>query len=155
MRCRAVVDLVVIVVASGCSAATRTSAVLPADAFARAEDLYARSDYAGAAQAYEEQLALQPSDPRNDRVLFRLGLIHLVYGSPEKDPERGEERLRELTHRFPASPLREAADYVLALRHEVAALAAESGRHSQEIRRLESQLEALKRIDLERGDSPR
>jgi hypothetical protein len=51
--------------------------------------------------------------------------------------------------------LREAADYVLALRHEVAALAAESGRHSQEIRRLESQLEALKRIDLERGDSPR
>jgi hypothetical protein len=149
------VELVAIVVAAGCSAATQTSAVLPTDPFARAEDLYARSDYSGAAVAYEEQLALHPSDPRNDRALLRLGLIHLVYGGPERDPERGEERLRELAHRFPASPLREAADYVLALRHEVEALAAESGRRRQEIERLESQLEALKRIDLERGDSPR
>ncbi|HYO46635.1 MAG TPA: hypothetical protein VEY33_08105 [Gemmatimonadota bacterium] len=120
-----------------------------------AEALYSRSDYAEALRAYEEHMSARPDDPRNDRVLLRLGVIYLLYGAPDRDPERGEQSLRELANRFPSSPLREAADYVLALRQEVAALRSESERRRQEVLTLESQIEALKRIDLESGDAPR
>jgi len=152
MRCR---GLVAVFLFLGCGAVSQPRAGTPAEAFARGEALYARSNYAGAAGAYEEHLSVRPDDPRNDRVLLRLGLIYLAYGAPDRDFERGEHNLRELSNRFPASPLREAADYVLALRQELAALRGESERHRQEVLRLESQLEALKRIDLQRGDSPR
>lgn len=135
----------------GCGATAQPRVDPAPDAFTQGEVLFARSDYTGAMRAYEEQLADLPDDPRNDRVLLRLGMIHLVYGAPERDPERGVQRLRELSDRFPASPLREAADYVLALRQEVAALRAESEHHRQEVQKLESQIEAMKRIDLERG----
>ncbi|MGH7566973.1 MAG: tetratricopeptide repeat protein [Gemmatimonadota bacterium] len=119
------------------------------------ESLFSRSDYAGAARAYEEHMSVRPDDSRNDRVLLRLGVIYLVYGVPDRDPERGEKSLRELANRFPSSPLREAADYVLALRQEIAVLRSESEGHRQEVLTLESQIEALKRIDLENGDTPR
>jgi len=155
MRCRGLVGSLAVFVSLGCGASAQPRAEPPPDAFGMAEALYSRSDYAGAVLAYEEHMSVRPDDPRNDRVLLRLGVIYLLYGAPDLDPERGEQSLRELANRFPSSPLREAADYVLALRQEVAALRSESERRRQEVLTLESQIEALKRIDLESGDTPR
>jgi hypothetical protein len=94
-------------------------------------------------------VSAQPDDPRNDRVLFRLGMLYLVHGAPERDAERAEQTLRELSTRFPESPWRAEAEYLLSLRQEVARLEARSAADQKAIERLEAQIEALKRIDLE------
>ena len=136
-----------------------TTTAIPAaeapDAFARGESLYAGSDYTGAAIAYEEHLTAHPDDPRNDVLLLRLGMIYLVRGAPTIQVERGEHVLGVLTERFPSSPLRDVGDYVLELRRENRTLQADAEQGRQEIERLESQIEALKRIDLGSGDEPR
>jgi hypothetical protein len=155
MKRRGMAGALAVTVSIGCVATAQPRKEHPPDALAEAEALYARADYAGAVHAYEDYVSVHPDDPRNDRVLLRLGIIYLVYGAPDRDSERGEQNLRELSNRFPSSPFRDAADYVLALRQEVAALRSESERHRQEVLTLQSQIEALKRIDLESGDSPR
>ena len=144
----------------GCVGGSRASGGSPEDALARgdalsrADALYARSRYEEAEAAYAEHLSARPDDPQNDRVLLRQALLYLFYGVPDRDPERGEESLRELTARYPASPFREAADYMLALRREVAELRADSARVRQRSLEIEEQLEALKRIDEKRSDTP-
>lgn len=138
-----------------CGSGPRVPGAAPADALARGDALFAESRYEEAGQAYEEHLLARPDDPRNDRVLLRQALLFLVYGVPEPDPARGERSLLELTARFPASPLREAADYVLALRRELADQRAAAEQNRQRARKLEEQLAELKRIDLERSENPR
>jgi hypothetical protein len=154
MKRRGLAGAFAVAVFIGCVATGQRREEEPPDALAQAEVLYARADYAGAVRAYEDYVSVRPDDPRSDQVLWRLGMIYLVYGAPDRDSERGEQNLRELSDRFPSSPFREAADYVLALRREVAELRAESERHKQEILTIQSQIEAMKRIDLE-SDSPR
>lgn len=141
--------------AGACTGGSVPGEPTSSDALARGDALYAQSRYEEAERAYSSHLSTRPDDPRNDRVLLRQALIFLVYGAPERDEERGEGSLRELATRFPASPLREAADYVLALRSEVRSLRGDSARSAQRARRLEEQMEALKRIDLERSETPR
>jgi hypothetical protein len=138
----------------GCAATPEQRKEAPPDALALAEALYAGADYVGAARAYEDQISLRTDDPRNDRVFWRLGMIWLVHGAPNRDWRRGEQNLRELSERFPSSPFGEAAEYVLDLRQELAALRSESDRQEQEILTLQSQIEAMKRIDLEGGGAP-
>ncbi|CAN5815099.1 hypothetical protein BH20GEM1_BH20GEM1_13040 [soil metagenome] len=138
-----------LLVALGCGGATQGGMDRPPDALAEGEELFSRAEYAGAAQAYEAHVSTRPDDSRNDRVLFRLGMLYLVHGAPERDAARGERNLRELSTRFPESPWRDEAEYLLSLRQEVARLEAQSAEDQQAIERLESQIEALKRIDLE------
>ena len=139
----------------GCGTAPVRPAAEPQDGFDRGEALYSGSDYANAAVAYESHLAARPDDPRNDMVLLRLGLIHLKLGPSNREPERGEQFLRDLAERFPDSPLRDVSDYVLELLREARARRADVERYREAAERLESQLDALKRIDMERSDSPR
>lgn len=154
MKRRGLAGALAVAVSMGCVATPGPQKEVPPDALAQAEELYARADYAGAARAYEDQVSLGPDDPRNDRVFWRLGMIYLVYGAPDRDWRRGEQNLRELSVRFPSSPLGEAAEYVLDLRQELTTLRSESDRHKQEILTLQSQIEAMKRIDLEGGGAP-
>lgn len=115
--------------------------------------------YADAAIAYEQHLRERPDDERNERVRLRLALIHLVYGAPATNAARGERWLNDLVALHPDGELRDVAQYVLALRGRLNSLqgAAGSGQASERelrerIARLEAQLEALRRIDLERRD---
>jgi len=136
-------------VALGCGGVTQGRVDRPPDALAEGEELFSRAEYGGAAQAYVAHLSARPDDPRNDRVLFRLGMLYLVHGAPERDAERGEQTLRDLSTRFPESPWRAEAEYLLSLRQEVARLEVRSAADQKAIERLEAQIEALKRIDLE------
>jgi hypothetical protein len=154
MRLRGLVGALAVALSVGCAGTAGLRKEAPSDGLAQAEALYARADYAGAARAFEDQVSLSPDDPRNDRALWRLGMIYLVHGAPGRDWKRGEQNLRELSLRFPSSPFGEAAEYVLALRQELAALRSESDRREQEILELQSQIEAMKRIDLEGGGAP-
>ena len=154
MKRRGLAGALAVAISIGCVTTVGPQKEDPPDALAQAEALYAGADFAGAARAYEDQVSLRPDDPRNDRVLWRLGMIYLVHGVPERDGKRGEQNLRELSDRFPSSPFGEAAEYVLELRQELAALRSESDRQEQEILTLQSQIEAMKRIDLEGRGSP-
>jgi outer membrane protein assembly factor BamD (BamD/ComL family) len=155
MKRRGLAGALAVAISIGCVATEQRREEDPPDALLeQAEALYAQADYAGAVRAYEDHVSVRPDDPRSDQVLWRLGMIYLVYGAPDRDSKRGEQNLRELSDRFPSSPFREAADYVLALRQEVAELRSESEQHKQEILTIQSQIEAMKRIDLE-SDSPR
>ncbi len=95
-----------------------------------------RGDYTAASDAYQDHLD-RGSPASADRVLFRLALIYVLPGSDVHDPRRAHKLLGELVERFPRSPYRGAADYLLGLQHEV--------------ERLRRQLEEIKRIDLESG----
>lgn len=141
---------------AGDAAAAQSAVASPADsdAFERGEILYGQADYASAAVAFEEHLAAQPGDPRNDEALLRLALIDFALRGDEGDVERGERSLRALAERHPGSALADLADYILALRQELANVRRESDRRLQEAERLEAQIGALKRIDLEGGDPP-
>ena len=104
---------------------------------------------------YESLVRAYPDSPRNDMVLLRLGLIHLKLGRSNREPERGEQFLRDLAERFPDSPLRDVSDYVLELLREARTRRADVERYREAAERLEAQLDALKRIGFftdKRGD---
>jgi two-component system sensor histidine kinase GlrK len=95
---------------------------------------FERGDFPAASDAYETWLAQAPLGPPEDQVLFRMALMRTLPGSPIRDARRARRYFTDLVERYPQSPLRAAADYLLGLQREVEEL-----RH---------QLEEIKRIDL-------
>ena len=71
-------------------------------------------------------------------------MLHLAKDGPARDPTTGYALLRRLVREHPESPYRMEAELILGLNARVDGL-------ETEIEKLESQLEALKRIDLERS----
>lgn len=98
---------------------------------------FERGDFRAASTAYETWLADNPPPQTADRVLFRLALMRTLPGSPVHDPRRGRQLFAELVKRYPRSPFRPAAEYLLSLQREV--------------EKLRHQLEEIKRIDLGGG----
>ncbi len=142
----------------------RSAPIVPGSAAKRAEALWRDGDDAGAAAAFEEQLA----GGAGDRVLFRLALVYASPASAVHDPARSAELLRRLIDDYPRSLYREPAAVVLALGVELEQLREASSTGDREARRLRGraaelqeqiekltgQLEELKRIDLERRRQP-
>jgi hypothetical protein len=127
-----------------------------APAIERADGAFREGRYTESAAAYEEHLRARPDDERNERVRLRLALIHFVYGAPAPDAAEGERWLNELVRLHPDGELRDVAQYILALRGRLRSLEGVAGSgqsRERELRgriaRLEAQLEALRRIDLE------
>ncbi len=105
---------------------------------------FANGDFEAASAAYEGWLAEPHLTEPADRVYFRLGLMHVLPGSPLHDLRRGREYFATLIERYPRSPFRSAAEYLIALQREVKELRHES-------KELRDQLEEIKRIDLGGG----
>jgi hypothetical protein len=108
-----------------------------------ADQAFATGDYEAALDAYRSHLDGDAAGAETDRVLYRLAVLHLANGGPARDSTTGYALLRRLVREHPESPYRMEAEVILALSSRVDGL-------ETEIDRLESQLEALKRIDLER-----
>jgi len=138
---------------SGCKTLNRQPSQGPDPLLTQADALYETSDYEAAAQTYRVVLGRDPGDA-TDRVLFRLAMIHLLPGTPVPDPESARVYLDRLIDGFPDSPFAEPARLVLDLQGRVERLDARSTRQSHKIDELTEQLEALKRIDLERTKPP-
>ena len=99
-----------------------------------ADAAFDRGDYTSASDGYQDHLD-HGSTVAADRALFRLALMYVLPESEVRDPRRAHKLLAELIERFPTSPYRGAADYLLSLEREVTLL--------------RRQLEEIKRIDLE------
>lgn len=119
----------------------------------QADALYEAGDYPDAAQIYRTALSEQPAE-ETDRVLFRLAMIHLLPTSEVNDPETGRAYLDQLVSSFPDSPLAEPARLVLDLQDRLDTLDEQAEKQADRIDRLSRQLEALKRIDIERSKQP-
>lgn len=119
----------------------------------QADALYEAGDYPDAALTYRAVLAEQPAEA-TDRVLFRLAMIHLLPSSEVNDPEAGRSYLDQLVSSFPDSPLAEPARLVLDLQDRLDTLDERADKQADRIDRLSRQLEALKRIDIERSKQP-
>jgi hypothetical protein len=105
-------------------------------------------DYQGARGGYESHLAGPDAAVDADRVLYRLAILNLASNGGGRDPAAGYALLRRLVREHAGSPYRMEADLILGLNARADGLATE-------VEKLESQLEALKRIDLERTQDRR
>lgn len=130
--------LTLAVLASGC-AAFRSPAYLP-----EADRLLAAGEYEAAAQIYESHLEAGDGADGTDRALFGLALIRLLPESPLHDPAVATTLLERLVLAHPHSAYASSAAAMLALSQDNLTLEAE-------IERLRTQLDELRRIDLESG----
>jgi hypothetical protein len=107
-----------------------------------ADQAFEVGDYATALEGYRTHLEGDVTGIGADRALYRVAVLHLVNGGPARDPSTGYALLRRLIREHPDSPYRMEAEVILGLTARVDGL-------ETEIERLENQLEALKRIDLD------
>jgi len=119
-----------------------------------ADRLYLAGDLQGAADRCEAVIASGQPDGL-DRALFRLAMIHFEAAGPLPDATRGRsllERLLQLEspglYTAPARQLLAAIRRVGEAERRASASEATVASLRAEVRRLEGQLEALKRIDL-------
>lgn len=113
-----------------------------------ADTAFDAGDYASARSGYESHLAGVDATVDADRVLYRLAILNLASNGGGRDTAAGYSLLRRLVREHPSSPYRMEAELILGLNARVDGL-------EGEVEKLESQLEALKRIDLERSQDRR
>ncbi len=110
------------------------------------------SDYANAAQAYERYLH-DGSGPEQDKALYRLALSHAVPQSPVRDLPKAWGLLQQLVSRFPQSPYKPQAEFLLGLQGEIDRLHSDISKRDDRIKELSQELEKLKAIDMQRRPS--
>ena len=128
-------------------AATPTPAAV-ATTLELADSAFDAGDYPTARSGYEAHLAGVDATVDADRVLYRLAILNLASNGGGREAAAGYSLLRRLVREHPSSPYRMEAELILGLNARVDGL-------EGEVEKLESQLEALKRIDLERSQDRR
>jgi hypothetical protein len=113
-----------------------------------ADDAFEAGDYAAARVGYEAHLAGIDAAVDTDRILYRLAILNLASNGGGRDVAAGYSLLRRLAREYPSSPYRMEAELILGLSARVDGL-------ETEVEKLEGQLEALKRIDLENSPDRR
>lgn len=106
-----------------------------------------------AVHLYETALGA-PETSRQDRAhaMLRSAVAQLLPSSPYHNPEQGRERIEALVEEFPENPLALEANLILLLLEELNRLESENRNQAARIKELNDRLDALKRIDLRRGD---
>jgi TolA-binding protein len=105
-------------------------------------------DYGTAAEGFKEYLRLEPSGTHQDEALFHLALIYVSAGKSLDDCQtppcwhHAQSYLTKLISEVPASPLRPAAEAILALKNETTALETRSSQRAREIAQLSAELQA-------------
>ncbi len=128
---------------------SRPAPVSPAD------ELFARRQFAAAADAYERQLAAAPDGDGADRSLFYMALASSAPELGGDGARRAVDGLERLVGQFPESSYRASAEILLALHHRHDRLTARLEALRASAAKLERQLEELKKIDLEQtGERP-
>lgn len=121
--------------------------------FKMAEYHFEAGKYAESAEAYEQYLHDNPAGDNQDRALFRLGLSYSFPDSPVRDLQRAVKTFRRLVTTYPQSPFRREAEVILALQTSAEKLRADVREREDRIKALDSELEQLKKIDMQRRPS--
>ncbi len=118
--------------------------------FSDAERDFSAGKYLEAAESYQRYLDLASLDSNKDKALFRLAMSYALSSSSSLAFQLAQTHFENLIARFPASPYSAEAKFVLGLMQELLKLRADAKDREERIRRLTSELDQLKKIDMER-----
>jgi outer membrane protein assembly factor BamD (BamD/ComL family) len=117
------------------------------------QNYFQSGNYVEAARSYETYLRVNLSGPEQDQALFRLALSHSFPDSPIRDLPQAQTLLQQLINRYPRSPFKPQAEFLLGLQGEVDRLRTDVAKRDDRIRELSRELERLKQIDMQRRPS--
>jgi TolA-binding protein len=122
----------------------------PTAYFSDAERDFSAGKYLDAAESYQKYLDLTSLDSNRDRALFRLAMSYALSSTSSLAFQLAETHFENLISRFPASPYSAEAKFVVGLMQELLKLRADSKDKDERIKRLTTELDQLKKIDMER-----
>lgn len=101
------------------------------------QQLVRQGDFAGALRENQQVLSRSPKNPPADAALFSMGLIHIHYANPEKDPQKALNFFARLEKEFPESPFAEEARVWVGVLEAMATTAEQKSRtHLQRVQQL-------------------
>jgi outer membrane protein assembly factor BamD (BamD/ComL family) len=113
------------------------------------ENNFDSGNYAAAAHAYERYL--KTPNPKNyDRALFHLGMARALSGGSPKELQQAQADFRNLIAKYPRSPYRQQAEFILSLQGQIDRLKSDVKDRDSKIHELTEQLRKLKEIDMQR-----
>jgi TolA-binding protein len=126
----------------------------PPGLFEQAEFAFAEGDYDAAIQTYENYLMAFPSGDQTDQALFHLGIAYVLRNKPPANWTRATANLKRLVSEHPDSPLSPTANVILSLRKHADDLAKDAKARNEVVQQLSTELERLKKIDVDRRKRP-
>ena len=127
-----------------------TRAPSPTAYLGDAEQDFSAGRYLEAAESYQKYLDLAPLDSNRDRALFRLAMSYALSSTSTLAFQLAQTHFENLIARFPSSPYSAEAKFVLGLMQDLVKLRADAKDKEERIRRLTTELDQLKKIDMER-----
>lgn len=122
----------------------------PPDYLKLGEGYFESGDYPNAIKSFNTYLQGRAGAPDADHALFRLALAYGVAEGPAQDLPKGMQLLQQLVREYPASPFKAPAVLLLRLQDEATRLKADLTKRDEKVKELASELEKLKKIDMER-----
>ena len=122
----------------------------PAAYFSDAERDFSAGKYLEAAESYQRYLDLASPDSNRDRALFRLAMSYALSSTSSLAFQLAQTHFENLIARFPASSYSAEAKFVVGLMQELLKLRADTKDKYERIKRLMTELDQLKKIDMER-----
>jgi len=122
----------------------------PTAYFSDGERDFSAGKYLEAAESYQKYLDLASADTNKDKALFRLAMSYALSSTSSLAVQLAQTHFENLIARFPASPYAIEAKFVVGLMQEVQKLRADSRDKDERIKRLATELDQLKKIDMER-----
>jgi hypothetical protein len=119
-------------------------------ALLEADDKFAIGNYSGAVQDYEKFLGENPDHPERAAAIFRLGVAYAISGSSAREQRAAQGQFRTLTKDYASSPYRTPAAFILSLMADIERLRSEADAKDEKVKRLQEELDRLKKIDMER-----
>ncbi len=151
-----VAALLLAVMLSACHRGPVRPAVPPPPAtlasYAAAEKSFAAGDYAAAARSYEDYLATEIADNR-DQAMFRAGLAYALSDDTTDNTSRSRALLQRMVSLYPGSPYTAPASLILKLQADIAGLRDNLKDQQEKVKTLTEELKRLKDIDMRRRPS--
>lgn len=122
----------------------------PTAYFSDGEREFSAGKYLEAAQSYQKYLDLASLDLNRDRALFRLAMSYALSSTSSLAFQLAQTHFENLIERYPTSPYAAEAKFVVGLMQELLKLRADSKEKDERLRRLATELDQLKKIDMER-----
>src|SRR5262245_9866339 len=120
-----------------------------------AERAFTSGNYDEASRGFENYLRVTPSGTgRRDEALFHFALTFVLRPAPATDWQRALTNFKQLIDEFPDSLLRPQVNLIIAMRAELDQAAADVKTRDQKVKQLTTELDRLKKIDVDRRKRP-
>jgi len=157
-RLYALLGISLLLVAPACGKRSRTPPTQPPPNYLElGETYFDTGDYPSAIKSFNTYLKDRAGAPDADRALFRLAMAYGVAEAPAQDLPKGMQLLQQLVKQYPSSPFKPPAmllirlqDEVTKLKDDVTKLRADATKRDEKVKELTTELEKLKKIDMER-----